>query len=249
MDPRAYQEIAEVENRHWWFLGRRRILAAILDGMTLPAGAAIFEIGAGTGGNLAMLARHGSVRAAEMDETARAVARAQTGGRVEIEYGMCPHDIPFAGVPFDLICMFDVLEHVEEDAETLAALKERLAPGGRLLVTVPAYRWMWGPHDAFLHHKRRYARAELGDKLRAAGYRVTRLTHFNTLLFPLAAAVRLKDRLIGGSVENVNALPAAPVNAALTAVFSAERHLVPSFDLPFGVSLLAIAEPLRAPSR
>lgn len=242
MKPEAYREIAAQENRHWWFLARRKIIDSIIGGLALPPSSSILEIGAGTGGNLAMLSRYGNVWAAEMDDYARGFAKEQSSGQIPIEYGMCPDQIPFEDVKFDLICMFDVLEHVEQDVETLNVLRDRLADNGKLLITVPAYQWLWSGHDEFLHHKRRYTKRAMIRKLQNAGFDIERATYFNSLLLPLAALVRLKDRMLNRQVDSVNDLPSQPLNASLAAVFGSERALLNLFNLPAGVSLLAIAK-------
>src|SRR4029077_81559 len=129
--------------------------------LKLPPKPRILEIGSGTGGNLVMLSSFGQVSAVEMDASARSIALQKTDGRFDIRAGFCPGGIPFANEKFDLICLFDVLEHIEEDIATLVAVKGLLASGGRVLMTVPAQQWLWSAHDEFLHHKRRYAAREL----------------------------------------------------------------------------------------
>ncbi len=233
MDPSAYREMADTEGRHWWYTGRRAILKSTISRLNLGRNAAILEIGCGTGGNLEMLAAFGRVSALESDDAARAIAAEKTGGRFEIRAGACPGDIPFPRHAYDLVCLFDVLEHIDEDVATLEAVRALLAPGGHAVITVPAYRWLWSAHDKFLHHKRRYTAGELRTKINKSGLRIARLSYFNTFLFPLAALARLL-RLSG------TAVPARPVNGLFHALFSTERHVVGRVPLPFGVSLLAV---------
>jgi SAM-dependent methyltransferase len=241
MEPGAYEEMAQLQDRHWWFVGRRRILADVIARLPLPKAPRILEIGAGTGGNLPMLRGFGRVQAVEMDDYARSYASGRVDG-VEVQPGSLPDRLPFEAAAFDLVCLFDVLEHVEPDQASLGALRRLTAHGGVALVTVPAYRWLWSRHDERLHHVRRYAAAELREKALAAGWKVGRITHFNTLLFPLAVLARLVDRLRSGAAPAGTSLPSPAVNEALLTVFGAERALLARADLPFGVSLLAVLE-------
>jgi SAM-dependent methyltransferase len=240
MSPDAYLEMAETESRHWWFCGRRKILEHIIDRLDLPAHAKILEIGSGTGGNLKMLSSFGEVKAMEMDATARAIAYEKNGRAFDIRPGVCPFDMPFSGQKFDLVCLFDVLEHIQNDVETLVAIKPLLAKGGSVLLTVPAYQWLWSSHDVFLHHKRRYAASELKQKLEAAGLRAAKLTYFNTLLFPIVAAFRLKDRFFKKTNTSGTDIPCEPINRVLYSLFGSERFLLNRLSLPYGVSLLAV---------
>jgi SAM-dependent methyltransferase len=241
VNPDAYVEMAATEDRHWWFQARRKILESILASMALPRNARILEVGSGTGGNLVMLARHGQVRAMEMDAQARELATQKAGNAFQVLAGSCPDHIPFTHETFDLICMFDVLEHIDQDVATLAALRKHLAPGGHMLVTVPAYQWLWSAHDVFLHHKRRYTARRLRQVLGAGGLHVDRISYFNTLLLPLAAAARLKDRLVSSGKASGAAVPPSIINASMRAIFASERHLLRHINMPAGVSLLGIA--------
>ena len=238
MELDAYRSMAATEDEHWWFRGRRTIGEAVIRGLDLPPGAKILEIGAGTGGNIAMLEKFGEVDAVEMSDLARQIAWEKTGRN--FLYGYLPDNIPVSPGSVDLICLFDVLEHVDEDEASLAAMRRLLKPNGRIVLTVPAHQWLWSTHDVDLHHMRRYSRELLKARIEQAGYRIEKLTYTNAALFPLAALARLADRLRGSGTASGLARPPAPVNAAMRALFSAESLIVPNASLPFGVSLLAV---------
>lgn len=240
MSPEAYLEMAETELEHWWFRGRRDVLSSILRRLAVAPGSRVLEVGSGTGGNLDLLAEFGSVSGLEMDESALAISVERTGGRFDIRRGCCPDDIPFHGGAFDLICFLDCLEHIWDDVGTLRRMRALLAPGGSIVVTVPAYQWLWSAHDEFLHHRRRYDRASLARCAQESGYRVERITYFNTLLFPLAVAIRWCDRLLRRGRSSGDAVPAEPLNGMLYGIFKQESSWLARHSLPFGVSLLAI---------
>jgi SAM-dependent methyltransferase len=207
----------------------------------------ILDAGSGTGGNLAMLSSFGHVCAMEMDAEARALADKR--GIVTVEEGEFPDRIPFADKQFGLVAMFDVLEHIEQDFSALTAIHARLADSGKLLLTVPAFELLWSMHDTMHHHKRRYSLPPLIRMLERAGYKVTFASYINFWLFPLIALVRVVDRLSGGRIigkkPDSNAelsIPPAPVNRLLEAVFASESGLIRKLRLPFGVSILLVAE-------
>lgn len=242
MNPAAYLEMAETEAKHWWFSGRRAILSEIIASLNITRNAKILEVGCGTGGNLQMLAKFGEVSALEMDSNARGIALNKTNNLYDIRSGYCPNEIPFHDQQFDLICMFDVLEHIVDDIETLIAIKKLLNKNGRIFITVPAYQWLYGAHDEFLHHKRRYSITELRSKIMDAGLKPVKISYFNTILFPLAVIVRVKDKLLGNALATGTSIPPALVNKLFKTLFSAEGFLLDRFNLPFGVSLLCVLE-------
>ncbi len=240
MDPQIYQAIVEQEKGHWWFAARRAVARTLLRRLKLPAAARILDGGCGAGANLPLLAPFGQVHAFEMNESLRQCATARRIGQVEP--GSLPDGIPFPDMQFDLITLFDVLEHIKDDCAALAALASRLKDNGALLLTVPAFQWLYGPQDRLHHHFRRYGRRELKQKLQEAGLRVEFLNYWNMLLFPVAAAVRLAERLRSDTGQAAGLrTPPSPVNHLLAAVVSVERFLVPIVPLPFGLSLIAVA--------
>ena len=243
MDRAVFDRMAELDQQHWWFTARRRILSAVIRRVARPpAGARILELGCGTGHNLDMLGAFGRVEASELDDHARALATERLGRAVEKV--ALPDLSKFPVDSYDMIALLDVLEHVPDDKGSLAAILTRLKPGGALLLTVPANPWMWSAHDVAHHHHRRYRKREIAALARAAGYDIELLSPFNTMLFPLIAGVRLLNKVRGHDSAD-DALPAPPVNRALDRLFGAEAGLIGRLPFPFGVSLVAV---LRRPA-
>lgn len=238
MERVIYDRMAEHDSTHWWYRARRDVLASVIAReVTLPQDARILEIGCGTGHNLPMLQRFGTVDALEIDPTAAEIASKRLGKPVFTA------PLPaLEGVPectYNMIALLDVLEHIEDDRAALAAIAKCLTPGGTILVTVPQFEWMWSAHDVVNHHFRRYSKRTLRKVVVEAGLRLDMLTQFNSLLFPLAAGDRLVSRLTGREGSD-DALPPAPINALFDWVFGLERHVVGRVPMPPGVSLLGI---------
>lgn len=239
MERAIYDQMRVLQQDHWWFAARREILAGEIARLPLPRPAAILEVGSGPGGNIAMLSRFGAVKAIEPDAESRAYTIEQSG--VDVRPGLLPQSLPDFGQAFDLVAAFDVVEHVDDDAGAVAALARLAKPGGFLITTVPAYAWLWSDHDAAHHHKRRYARRAYRRLFENAGLQIRRASYFNTLLFPPIAAVRLAKNALGRKGGD-EAMPPPSLNRLLKAVFAAERTLLRAADLPFGVSILLIAQ-------
>jgi SAM-dependent methyltransferase len=235
LEKQFYEEYARVQDVHWWFVARRRILAAVLGrrlGTHGDSARRILDVGCGTGANLGMV---------DMDSGAVDLCR-KRGWDVRLTEGAA---LPFRDGEFDLVTLLDVIEHVADDGEILGEARRVLAPGGSIMVTVPAYQWMWGAQDEISHHHRRYTRRRLLASLERSGLRPVRATYFNTVLFPPIAAIRLVRRLVPGPSaprSDFEDTPPGRLNALLTRVFGLEAAIVPRLRLPFGVSVLALAE-------
>jgi SAM-dependent methyltransferase len=247
MDRIVYDRMAAHDSTHWWYRARRDILADYLARYGgLPEGARILEIGCGTGHNLPMLAKFGSVEAIEIDSAARAIASERLGRPVG--------DAPLPELPgiergaYDLIAVLDVVEHIEDDVAALKAMGECLKPGGKILIAVPAHQWMWSAHDVVNHHHRRYSKKTLATAIAKAGLKHNGLRWFNSLLFPLAAASRLAGRITGKD-DSDDSPPPAAVNALFERVFRLERHLVGRLPLTPGVSIVTLASPSGSAAR
>lgn len=243
MEKDFYLQYAAVENKHWWFLGRRKIVEKVIQQLKLPVNAEIIEAGCGTGGNLAMLSRYGNLSAMEIEEIACQIANDRK--ITTVRKGCLPDDIPFKG-KYDLIVILDVLEHIGDDITALEALYSFLKPGGHLLITVPAFQFLWSRHDEINHHYRRYVKKTLQRVVIKAGYKLNYTRYFNFFLFPIVAIIRGFKKLLKIDDSNVNIsgdlkIPAKPINKFLTYLFASERHLITWFNMPVGVSLLLLA--------
>jgi SAM-dependent methyltransferase len=240
MDERLMQEMLAVDEHHWWYRGRRRIIRAELERLALPAAAHVLDAGCGSGRTLQDLVAFGEVSGIELNEDAAEVARSRGHGDVRV--GRL-EELPWPDASFDLITCLDVIEHTPDDRVALAELHRVARPGGWLLVTVPAYPALWSLHDEANHHYRRYSRRALRDAASAAGWTVTRLSSFNSVLLAPAAAVRLAQRRSGAHNGSSNNLAIGPawLNDVLEAPLALEANwLARGRTLPFGLSLVAV---------
>ncbi len=226
---------------HWWIEGRRRIFTHLLDRLVpLPKSARILDVGPGSGVNLPVLAPRGATTVVDVDLGSLRACREAGAANVVVADAA---NVPVRDGTFDLVCALDVIEHLDDDGAALRAFRRVTKHGGRLLVSVPALRILWGRQDVLSGHRRRYRRAELRTRIVDAGFTIERLSYFNTLLFPPILAVRLALRpfLRRAAKRSDLDVPAFGLNGALTRIFAAERHLLARHDLPFGVSLVCVA--------
>jgi SAM-dependent methyltransferase len=240
MDRDYEQQTHRVEDSHWWYRGRRRVLDRVIDDMRLPARPRILDAGCGSGRNMVDLSRQGTVTGVELSSTSVQIARQRGVGDV-IEGSIL--SMPFPSDSFDLAVSLDVIEHLEDDAGALTELRRVVVPGGRLLVTVPAYSWLWSGHDEINHHHRRYTRRSLLSLAHQTGWECQRTTYFNSLLLPVAIVLRALDRLSSRTTESSLDLwvPPSPANWALERPLALEATLIGlGGRIPAGLSLLAV---------
>jgi SAM-dependent methyltransferase len=242
MDDRLMTAMLEVDEHHWWYRGRRRVVEAELSRLPLPRQARILDAGCGSGRMLQELVRYGAVSGVELDPRAAEVARARAHGEVRVG---SLEQLTWQDHSFELITCLDVLEHTPDDKRTLAELRRVSAVGGWLLLTVPAYQSLWSLHDEANHHFRRYGRRKLRQTVADAGWRLHRMTSFNTLLLGPAAVVRLAQRGRHPDDSYRPELERGPVwlNAVLEWPLRIEaRWIAWGRTLPAGLSLMALLQ-------
>ncbi|MEO5897312.1 MAG: class I SAM-dependent methyltransferase [Vicinamibacterales bacterium] len=236
------------EDRHFWFRARNALLAALIDQIepTLAAGYRVLEVGCGTGNTLRVLDRactRGTVVGMDFQREGLRLARARV--RCSLVQGDITTPPFHRDVFFDLIGMFDVLEHIDDDRRTLEAVRSRLSPGGVLILTVPADPRLWSAVDVAAGHCRRYTLEELQAKLHHGGFRIEYLSPIMRFLHPLVRIARtlsgqlVRDRFDSAATE----LRITPIVNGL--VYRALMREVPLITrrsvLPYGTSLVAIA--------
>lgn len=239
MEADTYQLMRKIEDQHWWFVARRQIIKWQLETLKIPDNAQILEVGCGTGGNIALLNHFGDVTCVELDEMAAEMARARKLAPVLV--GKLPDDIPGFSQQFDIVTLFDVIEHIEEDEASLKKCIALLKPGGRLVLTVPAFNFLWSQHDDENHHCRRYRRRDIVGLSQTCDLSLSFVSYFNFWLFPVVAAVKLIRKFFPykDSWQDMRQ-PNKVGNKILQAIFGSERYLLSWTALPYGVSLMAV---------
>lgn len=237
----AYERVTlAVEEAHWWYRGRRRVLRVALESLQLPADARLLDAGCGSGRNMVELRAFGDVAGLEPSAASVAVAEARAIGPVE-QGSM--EAMPFEDDAFDAAVALDVIEHIDDDRRALRELHRVVRPGGFLVITVPAYQWLWSDHDERNQHRRRYTRRTLLAATGDAGWVPLRTSYFNALLLPVAMAARLVEHVRRpdpsrpSEFERTGGL----LNPLLEQPFRVEAALLRAgWRLPAGLSLLGI---------
>lgn len=245
MENELFDDMYKVETQHWWFVARRKIIANVIRKLKLKTNSKILDVGCGNGDNLELLLDYGELVAIERDDNALARAQARHLGRVV--KGDLPDNIPTdinINKDNDLIVMLDVLEHIDDDEKSLSVLTGWAKNNGSLLITVPAYQFLWTSHDDINHHKRRYTAKHLKRIIESNGWKVQYISYFNTFLFPLAFIDRIKQRIFPSSKFNELEMPNKYINIIFEKLFSLESYIIGKIAFPFGLSIIVVASKL-----
>lgn len=241
MQSNEYGKMAEMEDHYWWHVGRVSIIRRMLR-LFLPRHpfTTILNIGSGTGGTIPMLSKFGKVT--NVDTSPLAIQYLQNRG---ITDAMLIHDstLPFDNSSFDVAVAFDVLEHIKNDSTAIQEWHRVLKPGGRLVITVPAYQWLWSGHDETLHHFRRYTASGLHQLLNINHFQVIKKTYAIVFSFPLIVGFRLFQSMFSRRSQSSSyvILP-KPINTFLTLILKLEGLVLQLFNMPFGTSVLIVAQ-------
>ncbi len=235
-----YDVESEVESFHWWFVVRRKLLRSILSSVKIPKNCVVLEVGCGTGANLRTLSSAGFYGIG-LDRSIYALALVKSKENSPLLAGDL-NDLPIKTKSVGVIIAADILEHLEDDTcginESYRVLKE----DGLLILTVPAFRFLWGIQDKITGHKRRYTRNEIVNRLKEAGFDTLKSSYFNFFVFFPILIARRMIYLLGLKIESENEVNFPLLNFFLKAIFSLEVYALKYLSFPFGVSILCIAK-------
>ncbi|HEY4424868.1 MAG TPA: methyltransferase domain-containing protein [Pyrinomonadaceae bacterium] len=237
----TYPILFRVEQSHWWHIGRRKIIASFVEDIcrrVTDRRPRILDVGCGTGANLLMLSKFGDAEGVDVSEDALAFCRER--GLENVKLGAA-EQLPYDDGTFDLVTALDVVEHLDDDLAGLREMRRVLRPGGRVLLFVPTFMFLWGLQDDVSHHRRRYRMPELGRVLEQAGFEVERSTYANITFFMPILAMRKLMRLTGIKAESENNINVSALNGVLARMLGAESEILKYVNIPFGVSGLCVA--------
>ncbi len=240
MDQAVFAAEARIEETHWWFVVRRKLFSGVISDLDVPADAAVVDIGTGTGANLRLLRDMGFTNVTGIDPSADAARWCAQKGLGDVRQGDV-RALPLPDGSVDLVLATDIVEHVDDDARAVAEIRRVLKPGGVALFTVPAFPSLWGLQDDRSHHYRRYRMAPFLALLRGGGLEVEKRFHFNYLLFAPIYLTRQIVSMLKLKLDSENDINNAFVNWVLTAIFGLDVAMAPRLNLPFGVSIFALA--------
>src|SRR5262245_48176803 len=240
-----YEAMYRLEDFYWWFVARRSLTEEMLRGQIKASDPArILDIGCGTGANMSAFSKLGPI--VGIDPSNDALSFCHKRG-IQTVVSSHVEEMPFPNRAFNVVTALDVLEHVDDDLHALREIQRICDPSGILFITVPAYGFLWSEHDEALKHRRRYTAHELRNKLTVTGFEVIRTSYFiSTLFFPILT-LRIWQGLHKNATHPKTSLYVLPdwLNNSLIALLALERKLFHRMNLPFGVSIVALARPVH----
>lgn len=237
MEKYTYQKMSDNEDSFWWYVARRKIINNAIRDLNINT-ETILEIGSGTGGNVNFLKKLGKYTGLEKENIAIDLSKKKHKDQKFIKSDI-PQDLIKIGNKYDLIAMFDVIEHIENDTETLGKVKLLLKKGGTIILTTPAHPFLWSYHDETHHHFRRYTKKKLKDICIENDLIIHYHSYFNFFLFPIILLVRFYHKI--KKDRTTDDVPVSRLtNAILKKIFGFESWLIPKVRLPFGVSHLIV---------
>lgn len=244
MQSHTYAIMHEVEGSHWWFVGRRLILESFLKGIienlkSQTSNPKILDVGCGTGANLEMLSQFGEAHGVDVSDDALEFCRLR--GLDKVKKGLA-EELPFENEEFDLVTALDVVEHLDDDLAGLREMRRILKSEGRALIFVPAFMFLWGVQDDISHHRIRYTKKQIVERLKLAGFEIERATYANLTFFPPILVGRALMKITGFRPESENNLTVSSLNGFLGKLFGAERFWLKNLNFPFGVSIVVVAK-------
>jgi SAM-dependent methyltransferase len=241
MKPETYDVEAAIEEGHWWFVVRRELFSRLLREFGPAQSEPVLDIGTGTGANLRLLQLQGHRNVVGLDASDAAIAYCADKGLGTVRKGdIC--NLPFSNDSFPFVFATDVIEHVADDQKALSEFHRVLAPGGRVLISVPAFPSIWGLQDEVSHHHRRYRMNLLLDRIKRADLVPVLTFHFNFLLFAPIWAARQFLKIAKPRIDSEAQVNSPLLNKILTCIFRWDVSLARRLQPPFGVSILVIAE-------
>jgi dolichyl-phosphate beta-glucosyltransferase len=242
MGPDEYKFMYEMEETHWWFVSHRHLAMRLIESLNLK-GPTILDVGAGTGGKIQSFKKLGDAHGIDVSE--KAIEFCLKRGLENVT--LCPAErIAYSDETFDIIASFDVLEHVSNPSQVLAEFRRVLKSKGHLIISVPAFRFLWSQHDEALCHFRRYEKGEFAYELKEAGFKIDKMSYLFFVSFFVVAPIRLLRRLRQSeNVCDTTTLPPKFLNRVLISLFQIETTLSMKMGLPFGTTLYAVARKLE----
>jgi SAM-dependent methyltransferase len=236
-----YRIFFEIQKKHWWFVSKKKIVLDTIDRyLKKDKNANVLDIGCGSGLMLNALEEIGHTYGMDMSDEAIDFSKEIFDGNVA--QGALPDQVPYEDNFFSLITALDIIEHIDRDVDSLKVMRNLLAPEGKIIITVPAYMFLWSSFDEINEHKRRYTLTELKTKLIQTGFTIEKISYYNTLLFPVVFVVRMLNNILKRDGASDIDMPSPPVNFILGKIFGFEKYLLRFLNLPFGVSIIAVVK-------